>query len=83
MRIEIVNKEGDLITGFELESNPFKVGETISVSISNHDKRQWDVDELRGDYIVDKIEHYLRKEYTRTGRVSVVFSVSVEVSVLP
>lgn len=82
MRIEIINKEGELITDFELESNPFKVGETLSLSVSNHNKDFWTVDDLRGDYKVEKIEHFLRKEYTRSKKVSTVFSVSVQVSEL-
>ena len=80
MRIEIVNKEGDLITDFELEANPFKVGEMLNVKVSNYNKKFWTASEVSGDYIVNKIEHFLRKDYTLTEKISIVFSVSVEVS---
>ncbi len=63
MKIEIVNKSGNLITDFELESNPFTVGETIIISVSNHDKKFWNVEEARGEYKINKIEHFLRKDY--------------------
>ena len=80
MRIEIINHENELITDFEIESNPFKVGERINVQVSNYDKEFWTTEEVRGDYIVDEIEHFLRKTYTRTQKVSTVFSVSVKVT---
>ena len=80
MRIEIINKENELITDFELESNPFKVGERINVQVSNYDKEFWTAEEVRGDYIIDEIEHFFCKTYTRTQKVSTVFSVSVKVS---
>ena len=80
MRIEIVNKEGDLITNFELESNPFKVGETISISVSNGDKSFWTVEEVKGDFIIEKIEHFLRKDYKFNEKYYTNFTVSIEVS---
>jgi len=80
MRIEIVTKEGELVTDFELESNPFKVGETINVQVSNYDKSFWTAEEVRGDFMINKIEHFLRKDYTRSQKVSTVFTVSIEVS---
>ena len=80
MRIEIINKENKLITDFELEANPFKVGEKINVQVSNYDKEFWTTEEVRGDFIIDEIEHFLRKTYSRTQKVSTVFSVSVKVS---
>lgn len=80
MRIEIVTKEGELVTDFELESNPFKVGETINVQASNYDKSFWRAEEVRGDFMINKIEHFLRKDYTRSQKVRTVFTVSVEVS---
>lgn len=80
MRIEIINHENKLITDFEIESNPFKVGERINVQVSNYDNEFWTTEEVRGDYIVDEIEHFLRKTYTRTQKVSTVFSVSVKVT---
>lgn len=83
MKIEIINKEGTLITTFELETNPFKVGETISINISNYDKEFWNIEEVRGDYMIDKIEHFLRKIYQRNQKCYTSFSVSVEVTKLP
>ena len=80
MRIEIVNKDGELVTDFELETNPFKVGETINVQVSNYDKSFWTTEEVRGDFVVEKIEHFLRKDYTRSQKVSTVFTTSVQVS---
>lgn len=80
MRIEIINKENELITDFELEANPFKIGERINIQVSNYDKEFWTTEEVRGDFIINEIEHFLRKTYTRTQKVSTVFSVSVKVS---
>ena len=80
MRIEIVNKEGELVTDFELEANPFKVGETINVQVSNYDKSFWTAEEVRGNFVIEKIEHFVRKDYTRTQKVNTVFTVSVQVS---
>jgi hypothetical protein len=80
MRIEIVNKERKLVTDFELESNPFKVGEIINVKVSNHDKSFWTSEDFNEDFVIDKIEHFLRKDYTRAQKVSTVLTVSVEVS---
>lgn len=79
MRIEIINKNGDLITDFESESNPFKVGEAINIS---YDKSFWNVDEVKADFKVEKIEHFLRKDYTLAKKCHTVFTVSVEVSEL-
>lgn len=79
MHIEIVNKEGEIVTDFELETNPFKVGETITVNVSNHDGEYWDIKELNGVYLIDKIEHNLRKDY-RNKKVYTTFCVIVEVT---
>ena len=57
MRIEIVTKDGGLITDFELEANPFKVGETLNVKVSNYNKEFWTASEVNSDYVIDKIEH--------------------------
>lgn len=80
MTIEILNKKGDLITSFELEANPFKVGETLNINVSNYNKEFWAVSEVNGYYVIDKIEHFLRKDYTHNGNVSTVYIVLVEVS---
>jgi hypothetical protein len=80
MRIEIVDKEGNEITSFNLESNPFKIGETINISVSNFDKEFWTVKEINGEFKVDKIEHFIRQTYGRNHRDGTAFTVSVEVS---
>ena len=80
MKIEIIDSNRNLITSFELESNPLKVGEVISIDISNNDKWYWTVDEVKSDFKIKKIEHYLRKQYSLNGRYSENFCVSVEVS---
>lgn len=83
MRIEIVNKKGDLVTDFELETNPFKVGERITVRVNNYDKEFWAAEEVRGDYRIDKIEHYFSRDYTASKKAHSRFIVSVEVTKLP
>ena len=79
MIIEIVDKYGDLITDFELEANPFKVGEKINVKVSNYNKKFWTASEVSCEYVIHKIEHFLRKDYTLNEKISTTFSVSVEV----
>lgn len=80
MRIEIVNKQGVFITDFDLETNPFKIGEKIYIDVSNHDKEFWNINEVRGHYKIEKIEHYLRKDYSPNQKYNSVFVTSVEVS---
>ena len=83
MRFEIVDKEGTLITDFDLEANPFKVGERITVRVDNYDKEFWTAEEVRGDYMIDKIEHYFSRNYTAKQKIYNRFCVSVEVTKLP
>lgn len=80
MKIEILNKQGELITDFELESNPFKIGETINITVSNHDKEYWNVPEIKGNFKIENVEHFIRKDYISMGRKSSLFVTSVEVS---
>lgn len=80
MRIEIVDSNGDEINHFELECNPFKVGENIHISVSNKDKSFWMVDEVDENYTITKIHHSLRKDYTNSGKLYTYFTVTVEVS---
>jgi hypothetical protein len=81
MRIEIINKDGDLITDFELETNPFKVGEKININVQNYDKKFWNISEFAEQFVVDDIEHCLRKDYLpKYTKVNTVFTVSVKVS---
>lgn len=83
MNIEIINKEGELITDYELESNPFKIGQTINISVSNYDKEFWNIKEVKGDFVIDKIEHFLRKDYRINQKCYTSFCVSIEVTKLP
>jgi len=83
MKFEIVDKEGNLITDFDLEANPFKVGERITVRVDNYDKEFWTAEEVRGDYKIDKIEHYFSRDYTANKKANSRFCVSVEVTKLP
>jgi hypothetical protein len=78
MRIEIIDKNGDLVTSYEMESCPFKVGETLHINVVNNDKTKWDIKELRGSFQIEKIEHSLRKFYNPND-VYTYFCVSVEV----
>jgi hypothetical protein len=79
MEIEIIHKDcGLIIADFELESNPFKVGETINIHVTNYNKEIWDVTEVYGEYRIDKIEHFLNKRYA--NNVNTTFAISVEVT---
>jgi hypothetical protein len=80
MRIEIIDKEGNEIQNLTLESNPFNIGQVIHLSVNNRDKNYWAVEEIQKSFIVDKIEHYVRVDYSATKTVSENISVSIEVS---
>lgn len=79
MHFEIINKEGNLITSFELESNPFKVGEFYYLTIHNHDPSFWDKAELNKKYKILNIEHFTRQIYSPNGKYHFAFTVSVTV----
>lgn len=79
MNIEIINSNGDLITNFVLESNPFTIGETIHINVSNNDKDFWNIDEIKKSYIIKNIQHFLRKTYSPNRKHSSIFTISVEV----
>lgn len=80
MRIEIIDKEGNEIQNLNLESNPFNIGQIIHLSVNNNKKDYWTVQEIQKSFIVDKIEHYVRVDYTFAKTVSENVSVSIEVS---
>ena len=80
MKIEIVSNKGYLITEFELESNPFKVGEVISLSVSNYDKEFWNKKELKSDYRITRIEHFIKEEYMPNEKYKLHYCASVEVT---
>jgi len=83
MRFEIVDKEGFVITDFNLEANPFKVGEIINISVNNYNKEFWSYEEVKGDYKIDNIEHYFSIDYKVNKNTHTRFCVSVEVTKLP
>jgi len=80
MKIEIVDKNGSEITSFDLDSNPFKIGEVINIDIKNHDNSFWDKKELYKEYRIEKINHFLRQIYGKGRNYNSVFVVSVRVS---
>ena len=80
MRIEIIDKEGNEIQNLTLESNPFNIGQVIHLFVNNRDKNYWAVEEIQKSFIVDKIKHYVRVDYSATKTVSENISVSIEVS---
>ena len=80
MRIEIVDKDGNEIQNIELDCNPFRIGEIIHIHRTNYAKDKWNVENLDGDFMIDKIEHYYREEYRNMGlQPSTMFATSVEV----
>lgn len=80
MTIEIVNMKGELVTEFILESNPFKIGEKVIITVANYDKEFWNTKEVFGEFRVENIEHFLRKDYLPNHTYSSVFVTSVKVS---
>lgn len=81
MNIEIIESGTEnCIVSYNVESNPFKVGETIHVRITNLDKEFWDVKDLRSSFIINKIEHYYREDYQFNRKCSIQHTVSVEVT---
>lgn len=82
MRINFVTKKMNSITYYELNSNPFKVGEIISINIYNHEKQIWNIEEVHKSYKIEKIEHYLTIEYTKEIEKNLIHNVIVELSEL-
>jgi len=80
MLIEIIDKEGNQIQTLSLDSNPFNVGQIIHLSVNNRNKIFWSVKEIKKSFKVDKIEHYVRVDYSYNKTVSENVSVSIEVS---
>lgn len=79
MIIEILDNKGKILTDFDLEFNPYKTGETINIQVRNYDTNYWAVENLSGNFIIDKIEHFIRKDFTR-NKVKVVCTVCIVVS---
>jgi hypothetical protein len=63
MKIEVINSENEPITNFELETNPFKVGENFSILITQFDASSNLENKVKADSKITKIEHQLRKVY--------------------
>lgn len=80
MNIEIVEKDGTLISDFELEANPFKVGEKINITVTNHDSKFWVIKDHTCEYIIEKIEHFVIHKYLPKENFINTFTVSVTVT---
>jgi len=80
MRIEIIDKDGNEIQNLNLESNPFNVGQIIHLSVNNRNKEYWAVEEIQKSFVVDKIENYVRVDYSFNKTVQENISISIEVS---
>lgn len=80
MSIEVISEEsGNVITTFDLECNPFKVGEIINIDINNNDKSFWDKQELHCRYSIKSIEHFTRQIYLPNQKHICVFVTSLVV----
>lgn len=82
MKIEIINKEGNELTSFELESNPFKVGEILHINIVNRDPNFWNREEQIKKLKILKIEHFSRQVYSTSKKYYSYFAVSINVEEL-
>lgn len=77
MKIEIIDSTNDIVTEFDLETNPFKVGEIINIYVSSpHNKGVWD-----RKYLITKIEHYLRHNIC-DNKTYTSFCVSIQVGIV-
>lgn len=64
MTFEIVNKKGDLIHNFEMDNNPFSVGEILNMDVKVHDRNFWhNAKAFMATFEIEKIEHYYREHY--------------------
>lgn len=65
MRIEIVlDNTLDSITSFELECNPFKVGEIIHIDNNVIDSEFWNnIPNIKKSFKILKIEHFFRETF--------------------
>jgi len=82
MRIEFITKNYDLIAHYELDSNPFIIGENINIHVYNHDKQLWNIEEVHGRFKIKKIEHFLTVDYTKELERYLSHTVVIEVSEL-
>lgn len=65
MIIILEDLEGNQIFNFELDSNPFKIGEEFSLNIKNNNPKCWDVEEVNKKFKIEKIEHKFEKTYPK------------------
>lgn len=81
MNFEIIDntKESNLITSFELDGNPFKIGEFYYLTIHNNDPSFWDKAETNKKYKIINIEHFSRQMYLPNHTYHFTFTVSVTV----
>jgi len=94
MNFEIIKENGDggCIATFEMDTNPFKVGETIYLDINNVDPSFWTLEDQQvmhlGEFKIKEITHYMRQHYgfekpdTFERRNFTMYTVSLEVEVI-
>ena len=80
MRIELVNKKGDLLHHMELNNNPFKVGEVLNLNVKNHNDKFWNnVKSFMAKYEITEIEHFYDEHYGPSGNHRETHSISITV----
>lgn len=60
MKIEITDMDDNMITSISSESNPFKVGEKLHLTIKNDNKEFRNVKEIDCSYIIMEIENFVK-----------------------
>lgn len=64
MRFELVNNKGDLIHDFEMDNNPFSVGEIINMDVKVHNRVFWkDAKAFMATFEIVKIDHFYKENY--------------------
>lgn len=67
--IDVVFEHDDVqISQMSVTSIPFKVGDEIFIAVQNYNREKFDVNDLRGYYIVDKINLEFRTHYVNSAR---------------
>ncbi len=84
MKIEILNKQGELITDFELESNPFKIGETINIYASGGLMYIWNTGQTTNNInIVASSNTIYTVTVTDGFNCDIIKSIAVDVNTVP
>lgn len=66
--IIFIMENGEEINNFTLDVCPcYQVGQTLTYEIINKDRKFWDVDPVRVQFIIINIEHELNSNYYRSG----------------